>query len=65
MGRETAYLGRYTRKLRAALISGFLLFLLSEIMFFGGIFASYATYLTHPTSDVYGLSKPLGVEILR
>ena len=38
MGFEGRDAGRYAKKVRAALICGFALFLVSEVMLFGGFF---------------------------
>lgn len=38
---ESSYLGRYNRKIHSALITGFFLFLGSEVMLFGGFFWAY------------------------
>jgi len=62
---ETTILGRYTKKLRSALVTGFFIFLISEIMLFGGLFSSYFTFVFQVTRDVFELSRPLGTELLR
>lgn len=67
---ESYYLGRYTRKVRASLILGFLLFLLSEICVFSGFFWAFfdrlfhsflyfsGLFLDHSTISILWIVKP-------
>ncbi len=38
---ESTYLGRYNKKIHSAIVTGFFLFLLSELMLFGGFFWAF------------------------
>lgn len=60
-----SFSGKYTKKLRAALLYGFLLFLLSEAMLFGSIFWSYFDRLFHLSYVTGFLSVPSTVELIR
>ena len=60
-----SFSGKYTKKLRAALIYGFLLFLVSEAMLFGSIFWGYFDRLFHLSYVTGFLSVPTTVEMVR
>jgi cytochrome c oxidase subunit 3 len=60
-----SFSGKYTKKLRAALLYGFLLFLISEAMLFGSIFWAYFDRLFHLSYVTGFLSVPTTVEIVR
>jgi len=45
---EATYEGRHTKKLQKCIKRGFFLFILSEVMFFAGLFGSYIYIITHP-----------------
>ena len=53
--------GRYTKKVRAALVCGFALFLISELMLFGGFFWAYFDRVFSPGA-VPGCQLPTGME---
>lgn len=60
-----SYSGKYTKKLRSALLFGFLLFLASEAMLFGSIFWVYFDRLFHLSYVTGFLSVPTNVESIR
>lgn len=64
VARESFY-GKYTKKLRSALLFGFLLFLVSEAMLFGSIFWAYFDRLFHMSYVTGFLSVPTTVEAIR
>jgi heme/copper-type cytochrome/quinol oxidase subunit 3 len=45
---EASYEGRHTKIIQKLLKNGFFLFILSEVMFFVGLFGSYLYIMTHP-----------------
>lgn len=57
--------GKYTKKLRSALLYGFLLFLLSEAVLFGSIFWAYFDRLFNLSYTTGFLSVPSTTEIIR
>ena len=59
-----SFSGKYTKKLRAALLYGFLLFLISEAMLFGSIFWAYFDRLFHLSYVTGFLSVPTTVEMV-
>jgi len=60
-----SFSGNYSKKLRAALLYGFLLFLVSEAMLFGSIFWAYFDRIFHLSYVTGFLSVPTTVEIVR
>lgn len=60
-----SFSGKYTKKLRSALLFGFLLFLVSEAMLFGSIFWAYFDRLFHMSYVTGFLSVPTTVETIR
>lgn len=62
---QESYFGKYTKKLRSALVFGFLLFLLSEAFLFGSFFWSYFDRLFHLSYSTGFLSVPTTVETIR
>jgi len=60
-----SFSGKYTKKLRSALLYGFLLFLASEVLLFGSIFWCYFDRLFHLSYVTGFLSVPTTVEIVR
>lgn len=60
-----SFFGKYTKKLRSALLFGFLLFLVSEAMLFGSIFWAYFDRLFHLSYVTGFLSVPTTVETIR
>ena len=62
---EESFYGKYTKKLRAALFYGFLLFLISEAMLFGSFFWAYFDRLFHLSYVTGFLSVPTTVETIR
>lgn len=61
---ESNILGRYTRKVRASLIFGFFLFLLSEIMLFSGFFWSFFDRIFHLSYATFNMSQLNGFETI-
>jgi len=45
---EASYEGRHTKMVQKLIKKGFFMFILSEIMFFAGLFGSYIYIITHP-----------------
>jgi len=62
---EESFYGKYTKKLRSALLFGFLLFLISEAMLFGSFFWAYFDRLFHLSYVTGFLSVPTTVETVR
>ena len=60
-----SFYGKYSKKLRSALLFGFLLFLVSEAMLFGSIFWGYFDRLFHLSYVTGFLSVPTTVESIR
>jgi heme/copper-type cytochrome/quinol oxidase subunit 3 len=60
-----SFSGKYSKKLRAALVFGFILFLVSEAMLFGSIFWSYFDRLFHLSYVTGFLSVPTTVETIK
>lgn len=61
---ESTFIGRYTRKVRASIIFGFFLFLLSEIMLFSGFFWSFFDRIFHLTYSTFNMSQLNGFELI-
>lgn len=61
---ESSIRGRYGRKIRAALCCGFVLFLFSEIMLFGGFFWAYFDRFFNPSYIFDGYWIPAGIDIV-
>jgi len=62
---EESFFGKYTKKLRSALLYGFLLFLISEALLFGSFFWVYFDRIFHLSYVTGCLSVPTSVEIIR
>lgn len=62
---EESFYGKYTKKLRSALLLGFILFLISEVMLFGSFFWAYFDRLFHVSYVTGFLSVPTTVETIR
>jgi len=62
---EESFYGRYNKKLKTALLYGFLLFLLSEAMLFGTFFWAYFDRMFHLSYVTGFLSVPTSVEVIR
>jgi heme/copper-type cytochrome/quinol oxidase subunit 3 len=61
---EAVVFGKYNRKLRAVITTGFLIFLASEAMLFGGFFRAFFDRLFHAPSVLGGSFVPRGLEVL-
>jgi heme/copper-type cytochrome/quinol oxidase subunit 3 len=59
---EASVFGKYNRKVRAALVYGFVLFILSECFLFGGFFWAYFDRFFHPTMFTGNSSLPYGIQ---
>lgn len=65
MSIESTLLGKYNMKVKATFIAGFILFLLSEIMFFGSFFWTFFDRLFHITSYTFFFTNLEGFETLK
>jgi heme/copper-type cytochrome/quinol oxidase subunit 3 len=63
--REEAFCGKYTKKLKSAIVFGSMLFLVSEVMLFGSFFWVYFDRLFHLSYVTGYLSVPTSVELIR
>lgn len=57
-------LGKHTLEMQKAFKVGFILFLLSEVMFFFAIFWSYLYFYINPSIWIGGVWPPIGIECL-
>lgn len=62
---ESTLLGRYTKKVRGALVFGFILFLISEIMLFAGFFWSFFDRIFHLAYISFNMSQLNGFELIK
>jgi len=60
-----AFSGKYTKKIRTALLYGFFLFLLSEAVLFGSIFWAYFDRIFNLSYTTGFLSVPTATEVIR
>ena len=58
---EATYTGKHTKAVQHNLMMGFILFVLSEVMVFFGIFWSYLYYKIAPTPAIGGVWPPKGM----
>nr|YP_003935023.1 cytochrome c oxidase subunit 3 [Groenewaldozyma salmanticensis]ADO51047.1 cytochrome c oxidase subunit 3 [Groenewaldozyma salmanticensis] len=58
---EGTYLGQHTLKVRKGLILGYILFLISEVMFFVGIFWAYIHSSMGPTVEIGSMWPPIDI----
>lgn len=63
MLKESMVFGRYNRKVRKTLVAGFILFLVSEILFFAGFFWTYFDRFFHLSAFLGSRSVPFGLEM--
>lgn len=61
---EATYLGDHTQAVRNGLNLGFLLFVLSEILIFAGIFWAYFHSAMSPAIELGGVWPPVGIETI-
>lgn len=61
---EASIFGKYNRKVRAALVYGFVLFIVSECFLFGGFFWSYFDRFFHPSMYTGNSSLPYGIQTI-
>jgi len=54
---ESTYFGRYNKKIHSALVTGFFLFLVSEVMLFGGFFWAYFDRIFFLSSYIDNISR--------
>jgi cytochrome c oxidase subunit 3 len=62
--RESVYQGHHTKSVQKGIMLGMILFIVSEIMLFFGIFWAFAHSSLSPTIDLAGVWPPRGIEIL-
>ncbi len=55
--------GIHTKDVRSNIFNGFMLFVLSEVMVFFGIFWSYFYYKISPSDTIGGIFPPLGIDV--
>ena len=60
---ESVWFGKYNRKLRAVIVAGFMLFLLSEVLLFSGFFWAFFDRFFHVSAMTGGTSIPIGIEV--
>jgi len=61
---EGSYLGNHTLAVRNGINLGFILFIISETMFFLGIFWAFGHSALNPTVELGGVWPPLGIEAI-
>jgi heme/copper-type cytochrome/quinol oxidase subunit 3 len=61
---ESMVFGKYNRKLRSVIVAGFMLFLASEVLLFGGFFRAFFDRFFHTPAMLGGSSMPMGLEVL-
>lgn len=61
---EASYLGHHTLAVKNGINIGYLLFILTEAMFFAGIFWAYAHSALAPTVELGGMWPPMGIEAI-
>jgi cytochrome c oxidase subunit 3 len=61
---DSAFFGKFNYKIRRSIVSGFLLFLLSEICVFGGFIWTYFDRYFHTSGYIGGTFMPLGMEMV-
>ena len=61
---ESLIFGKYNRKLRSVIVAGFMIFLSSEVLLFGGFFWAFFDRFFHVPAVTGGTSIPMGLEIL-
>lgn len=61
---EASYLGHHTLAVRNGINIGYLLFIISEVMFFLGIFWAYAHSALAPTIELGAMWPPIGIEAI-
>jgi len=63
MLKESMVFGKYNRKVRKTLVAGFILFLVSEVLFFAGFFWTYFDRFFHLSAFTGSRSVPFGLEM--
>lgn len=63
MLKESMVFGKYNRKVRKTLVAGFILFLVSEVLFFAGFFWTYFDRFFHLSAFIGSRSVPFGLEM--
>lgn len=61
---ESLIFGKYNRKLRSVIVAGFMIFLTSEVLLFGGFFWAFFDRFFHVSAITGGSSIPIGLEVL-
>lgn len=62
--RESVYQGHHTKSVQKGIMYGMILFIVSEIMLFFGVFWAFAHSSLAPTIDIAGVWPPRGIEVL-
>ena len=62
--RESVYQGHHTKSVQKGLMYGMILFIVSEIMLFAGVFWAFGHASLAPTIDVAAVWPPRGIEVL-
>lgn len=62
--RESVYQGHHTKSVQKGILYGMILFIVSEIMLFFGVFWAFAHSSLAPTIDIAGVWPPRGIEVL-
>jgi cytochrome c oxidase subunit 3 len=62
--RESVFQGHHTNCVQHGLMLGMLLFILSEVMLFAGVFWAFAHASVAPTIDIGAVWPPRGIEVL-
>jgi cytochrome c oxidase subunit 3 len=62
--RESVFQGHHTKCVKHGLMRGMLLFILSELMLFAGVFWAFGNASLAPTIDIAAVWPPRGIEVL-
>ena len=62
--RESVYQGHHTKNVQKGIMYGMVLFIVSEIMLFFGVFWAFGHSSLAPTIDIAGVWPPRGIEVL-
>lgn len=62
--RESVYQGHHTKSVQKGIMYGMVLFIVSEIMLFGGVFWAFAHSSLAPSIDIAGVWPPRGIAVL-
>lgn len=62
--RESVYQGHHTKSVQKGIMYGMILFIVSEIMLFAGVFWAFGHSSLAPSIDIAGVWPPRGIEVL-